>query len=202
MGFFSNHPAQSSLDNPNESLIFVSMPVLQGDKVSLRALEPTDIDLLFEWENNTEVWNISNTIAPFSRFTLEQYITSNQDIFAQKQLRLIICNLSDGEIVGCVDLFDFDPINHRLGLGILIAEPEYRRKGYAKDALNCVLNYCQGYLECNQVYCNIMSGNEASVRLFEMAGFVQVGIKKEWVRQGDKYEDELLYQKILRLEKN
>ncbi|UTW60884.1 GNAT family N-acetyltransferase [bacterium SCSIO 12741] len=176
------------------------MPVLQGHKVSLRALEPTDIDLLFEWENNTEVWKISNTITPFSRFTLEQYITSNHDIFAHKQLRLVIC-IQD-QAIGCVDLFDFDPINHRVGIGILIADEEQRQKGFAADALNCLLDYCREYLDCHQVYCNIMEENKASVYLFEKAGFVLAGTKKDWVRQGDTYVNELLYQKILGLEEN
>jgi len=65
--------------------------MLEGKNLKLRALEPSDIDLLYEWENNEKLWYLSNTITPFSRFTLEQYIlNSHQDIYTTKQLRLMI----------------------------------------------------------------------------------------------------------------
>ncbi|RLC22496.1 MAG: N-acetyltransferase, partial [Deltaproteobacteria bacterium] len=80
----------------------------------LRALEPTDVDVLFEWENNEKLWHLSNTITPFSRFTMEQYIlNAHQDIYTTKQLRLMIDKKEpDGNNpIGSIDLFDFDPTN-------------------------------------------------------------------------------------------
>jgi len=61
-----------------------------GTKIKLRAIEPSDIDLLHKWENDRSIWSVSNTITPFSRKDIEEYITSIRDIYADKQLRLII----------------------------------------------------------------------------------------------------------------
>ena len=87
--------------------------MLEGKNLKLRALEPSDVDFLFEWENDEKLWHLSNTIAPFSRFVLEQYIlNSHQDIFTNKQLRLMI-DLKNGDNnypIGSIDLFDFDPV--------------------------------------------------------------------------------------------
>ena len=46
--------------------------MLTGKNLTLRALEPSDVDFFYEWENNEKLWHLSNTITPFSRFTLEQ----------------------------------------------------------------------------------------------------------------------------------
>ena len=169
---------------------------LQGDHISLRAIEPADIELLYNWENDTENWKVSNTQTPFSRFVLEQYITSaHQDIYTVKQLRLMICNV-DNKVVGCIDLFDFEPNHQRAGLGILIAEKSDRRKGYASEALNILIQYCFSSLNLHQLYCNITKDNEASVVLFQKHGFLITGIKKQWIRESGLFKDELLLQKI------
>ena len=169
---------------------------LQGQQVSLRAIEPEDIDILYQWENDTENWNVSNTQTPFSRFVLEQYIaTAHQDIYNVKQLRLIICD-SANKPVGCIDLFDFEPNHLRAGIGILIAEKSDRKKGYASEALEILIEYCFLSLNLHQLFCNIGIDNEASVLLFQKHGFQITGIKKQWLREGTAFKDELMLQRV------
>lgn len=72
-------------------------------------------------ENDTDVWKVSNTIAPFSKYILRQFIENQKyDIYETKQLRLIIEALETQKPVGTIDLFDIDPYNLRAGVGILI----------------------------------------------------------------------------------
>ena len=169
---------------------------LQGQNILLRAIEPEDIDILYKWENDAENWNISNTQTPFSRFVLEQYIaTAHQDIYNVKQLRLMICDI-ERKAVGSIDLFDFDPNHMRAGIGILIAERSDRKKGYASEALEILIEYCFLSLNLHQLYCNIGIENEASVLLFQKHGFRIAGIKKEWLREGTVFKDELILQRI------
>jgi diamine N-acetyltransferase len=169
---------------------------LKGQNITLRALEPSDIDVLYAWENDTENWHVSNTQTPFSRFVLEQYITSShEDIYTAKQLRLIICD-KENTPVGSIDLFDFDPNNFRAGVGILVADKEDRRKGYASEALGLLIAYCFETLHLHQIYCNITTDNESSILLFQKHGFQITGIKKQWIRTGDEFKDELLLQLI------
>lgn len=172
------------------------MTVIIGKQVFLRALEPSDIDLLYEWENNVDVWNISDTVQPFSRFNLEKYVSSPQDIYTQHQLRLMICEINTKETIGCVDLFDFSPLHNRVGCGILIAEHDHREKGYARDAINLTVDHCFNFLDCHQVYCNILEDNFKSINLFENQGFKRIGLKKDWINKNGKYQNEYLYQKV------
>lgn len=167
---------------------------MTGKNIHLRAPEPADIDLLYIWENDETIWHLSNTVEPFSRFALEQYvINATADIYTNKQLRLMIDQNDSGNPVGHIDLFDFDPKNRRAGIGIIIRN-EYRNKGFAGEALALLINYCFDELGLHQLYCNITMENETSIRLFEGAGFKQTGVKKEWIQNKNGWMDELFYQ--------
>ena len=168
-------------------------------EIELRAIEPSDIDLIYQWENDRETWEVSNTLVPFSRHLLEQYIISsvNSDIYSAKQLRLMIdlIELNQKKTIGTIDLFDFDPHHSRAGIGILIASEE-RGKGYAKLALKELIIYAFSTLQIHQLYCNINIKNQQSMKLFTDAGFQCIGVKKDWLRIQNEYVDECLLQLI------
>ena len=165
--------------------------------ISLRPLEPEDIDLLYQWENNVEIWEVSNTKTPFSRHILAQYLQeSAKDIYELKQLRLIIQN-EQNKPVGAIDLFDFEPYHLRAGVGILIHYPAHRKQGYACNALQALSSYALHILGLKQLYANIATDNTGSIQLFEKVGFKQAGIKKDWLKTADGWKDEILFQKIL-----
>lgn len=165
--------------------------------INLRALEPEDLELLYDWENNDSYWTISNTISPFSKFTLKRYLeNSHKTIFETSQLRLMIEHIKDKVTIGTIDIFNFDPFHSRAGLGILIANEKYRRKGYASMSLTCIIDYCFKKLKLHQLYCNILENNCESIDLFKKQGFVQTGIKKGWIKTSDGYLDEYMFQLI------
>jgi diamine N-acetyltransferase len=171
--------------------------------IRLRALEPEDLELLYEWENNDAYWMISNTVAPFSKYTLKRYMeNSHKSIYETGQLRLMIDILAEKKTIGTIDIFDFDPFHKRAGIGILIADEAQRRKGYASMALKCLTDYCFKTLQMHQLYCNILANNCESVDLFSKLGFTQAGIKKEWVKTTDSYLDEHMFQLINKESKN
>lgn len=97
--------------------------------------------------------------------------------------------------IGSIDLFDFDPFHKRAGIGILIDEP-FRRKGFALEALSLLTEYCFHTLNLHQIYCTIGDDNSESIKLFAKAGFVQCGIKKEWLCRNGSWTDELIFQLI------
>ncbi len=170
---------------------------LRYGKIRLRALEPSDIDLLYNWENNTEIWELSNTKTPFSKHILAQYLAeSARDIYETRQLRLIIQNEKQ-EAVGAIDIFDFEPYHQRAGVGILIHNKSDRNKGYASDALTALSDYALEVLGLKQLYASITSENESSIHLFEKAGFEKSGVKKNWIKTISGWKDEVLYQKFL-----
>ncbi|MCK0157205.1 GNAT family N-acetyltransferase [Cellulophaga sp. F20128] len=169
---------------------------LQGEHIYLRAIEPTDLDFLYELENNTSIWEISGTTAPYSKQILELYLrNAYKDIYEAKQLRLCICDITD-TVIGLIDLFDFDPANKKVGLGIIVSEKKNRNKGIGTEALSLVCDYAFNILDAHQVYANVIVSNTASIHLFEKLNFKAVGVKKDWIFAHGAFKDEILYQKI------
>ncbi len=170
---------------------------LEGRLTRLRALESGDAEAMYAWENDTAVWPVSGTLAPFSRHQIEQFIAEQSfDIFQTRQQRLIIETLA-GDSVGAVDLFEVDPLHRRAGIGILIYGAANRRCGYASDALATLCRYAREVLGLHQLWCNVGAENEASRRLFLRAGFTEIGRKRDWQWQFDGWHDELMMQRIL-----
>jgi diamine N-acetyltransferase len=172
---------------------------LTGKNLRLRALEPGDVDLLYTWENDPAIWKASNTLTPFSRFQIEEYVINGQhDLFAAKQLRLMIDLAEPGHAIksiGTIDMFDFDPVHRRAGLGILIRE-EFRDRGFGRETMEIFIPYAFDTLSLHQLYCNISSDNLASLHMFEKLGFKKCGIKKDWNLHGRKWQDECMFQLI------
>lgn len=170
---------------------------IKGERIVLRAVEPQDIDVMYGIENDIHNWGVSGTTAPFSRYLLERFVESQSvDIHTSRQLRLMITKADNNTVVGIIDIFDFDPYNHRAGVGIIIIEG-YRAQGYAKDALALLHGYCLDILQMHQLWCDVEASNEASLKLFRGLGYCEVGRKREWQYVNGSYQDEILMQKIL-----
>lgn len=173
------------------------MEILQNKDIELRAPEPEDLEILYSWENDPSIWQVSNTLTPISKFVLKKYLeNAGKDIYEMKQLRLIIQLRESKKPIGAIDLFDFDPFHNRAGIGILIAVEEERKKGYATQALETLVRYCFQVLKLHQLYCNISKDNQDSIGLFAGSGFVISGIKLDWLARDNSYVDELFLQHI------
>ncbi|MBO5465185.1 MAG: GNAT family N-acetyltransferase [Alistipes sp.] len=172
---------------------------IEGSICRLRALEPSDLEVMYGWENDVDLWQMNGATAPFSRHQLSSLIAEQQyDIYATRQLRLVVETEIDGQsrAVGAVDLFEFNPQNRRAGVGIIISA-EYQRRGYALDALRCIENYAREVLMLHQLWCSVAANNTPSLRLFDKAGYRQCGERRDWILTTDGALSEILMQKIL-----
>ena len=166
------------------------------DIVTLRAMEPEDLDLLYRIENDTKLWDVGCTNVPYSRFTLHNYIADcMNDIYTDKQLRLIIEN-TNGDVVGIIDLMNFEPRHMRAELGIVIMS-RYRRKGYATAAIRKIISYSRNILHIHQLYAFVSADNNASEKLFASPGFTKSSILTDWLYKDGDFDDAILMQFFL-----
>ena len=172
--------------------------LLEGARCRLRAVEEHDIDYIQRAENDPSVWEVSGTVAPYSRYSIGNFVAEQQaGIYATHQLRLMIERTDDGRRVGMVDLFDFDPVNLRAGVGILICDAADRRRGYASEALGLLCDYARTVLRLHQLWCGVDATNRASLALFRRAGFRRTGRRRDWRLTSGGWHDEMEMQKIL-----
>lgn len=173
---------------------------LEGELIRLRAVEPEDAELIHTWENDPDVWAVSGTTEPFSHEQIRQFVErqlQGGDLFRTGQLRLMIEVPERSRTIGTLDLFEYDPLHGRAGLGILIYDAEQRGRGYATDAVETLCRYAREGLRMHQLWCNVGADNAASLGLFRKLGFREVGTKRDWLWTPDGYRDEILFQKIL-----
>lgn len=166
---------------------------IKDDTITLRCAEPEDAELIYRWENDRDIWRVSGTHVPYTRFQIEQFLLSNNDLFSLKQLRLMIDLNETRESIGCIDIFDYDGINLRAGIGILI-EKAFRRQGFAKSALALCTEYLFNELLLHQVYCSIDEANPESQQLFLGQGFELCGKRKDWLKTSEGFLDVIEYQ--------
>lgn len=161
--------------------------------VVLRAMEPEDLDLLYQIENDTKLWNIGLTNVPYSRYVLHDYIaTSSGDIYTDKQVRLIIEN-EEHQTIGLVDIMNFNPQNRRAEMGIVVQEA-FRQKGYGKDAIQKVIRYAKEVLHLHQLYVVVNSSQKLTIGLFLRMGFKGTCQLTDWLYDGEVYHDATLLQ--------
>lgn len=165
---------------------------IKNDILALRSAEPGDAEQIYLWENDRDIWRISGTHVPYSRFQIEQFLLGDNDLPSQKQIRLMI-DLPNRQTIGCIDIFDYDAFNSRAGLGILI-DKAFRQQGYAKAALALCTEYLFKDVMLHQVYCSIDACNTESQKLFLGQGFALCGQRKDWIRTAEKYIDVYEYQ--------
>ena len=165
--------------------------------VILRAMEPEDLDTRYKIENNQELWAVSATNVPYSRFALHEYVETNtNDIYADKQVRLMIDN-DAGETVGIIDLMNFSPQHSRAEVGIVIMKP-HRQKGYATAAMEKLVAYARQTLHLHQLFLVTECDNENCLLLFEKLGFEKTALLKQWLQQKEGvYKDACLMQLFL-----
>ncbi|OWP64807.1 GNAT family N-acetyltransferase [Hymenobacter amundsenii] len=171
--------------------------MLQSDLLTLRPLEADDLEFLYQLENDPAVWGVSDTLAPVSRHVLRLYLDNAAvDFFEVRQLRLVLQDQASGAAVGTLDLFGFEPLHQRAGVGITVLAA-HRQRGYARAALELLLPYARQVLRLHQLSCTIGADNEASLRLFAAAGFERVGVRREWLRTAEGWQDAVEMQCLL-----
>ena len=160
-----------------------AVKTLPSATVTLRALEPDDLEFLFQLENDPDLWAASDVLpAPVSRHALRDYLRHAAASLAEVgQMRLVI-SLEDSQAVGTLDLFDYSALHQRAGVGITVLR-RARRQGYAQAALAQLLPYARQALRLHQLYCTVAADNRASISLFKKAGFRRVGVRHDWLRE-------------------
>jgi len=162
--------------------------------IRLRAMEPEDLDLLYRIENDVELWDVGPTNVPYSRYLLHDYIANTtNDIFADRQVRMIIER--DGQVVGMLDLTNFDPKHQRAEVGLVVERP-FRRRGIALTALARIERYARATLHLRQLYAVIAAGNTPARLLFGAAGYEEVACLPQWLASASGYQDAVIVQRL------
>jgi diamine N-acetyltransferase len=160
--------------------------VIAAGEHRLRALEPEDVALLYDWENRSEEWWLGAQLAPVSRAALERFALGDHDVFREGQIRLMLSHGPD--TVAALDLYDVNFRHRRAGVGVVVAAHR-REEGHGRVGLELLSAYALQHLGLHQIYAEIPADHSPSLALFEAAGFTPFATLPDWIRVGEGWRD-------------
>lgn len=170
--------------------------IIHGDKVILRAVEETDNAMLLSLINDPDTeMMLGGSSWPVSE--VEQLKWFEHQERSRDVLRCIVALQEDGKAIGTIILSDIDQKNATGHIHIKMSKDGGRGKGYGTDAVNTMVQYAFEELRLNCIYANILSYNEASIKLFERCGFRRDGILRQRVFKKGQFYDLLYYSRLI-----
>lgn len=171
---------------------------MQGDLVTLRAIERDDVPTLFAWDQEWDTWpEVSDqAYVPKSvEEALKAFDGEEESPYRSGDSFVPFAIEVDEELVGSVCLWGVDLHNRRAHLGIGLSASA-RGRGYGTDAIKVVLRYAFEHRGLHRVQLEVLTDNAAAIRAYEKTGFVVDGRMREsaWVRGA--FVDEL-YMSVL-----
>ena len=157
--------------------------------VTLRARTEDDADVLFRLAADLATFEERSpgSPAPLSRAAFDA--RSAADVESAGNVRFVI--EVDGLAVGSVSLFDQDDLVRHAEIGIVLL-PEARGRGIGTEAIAQVVEFAFVRRNLRRLHLQAISSNTGAIRVYEKAGFVVEGRRREhaWVRGA--YEDIVL----------
>lgn len=161
----------------------------QGEKIRLRGIEPSDAEIFFKWNMDSERARALDFVWPPISLEL---VKQQMEAQSKKQLEndcfhWVIEDLEHTPL-GSISTHHCNPRDGTFSFGIDIA-PEHRRKGYASEAILLVLKYYFEELRYQKVTVPITSYNEVSLKLHKHLGFIEEGRLRRTVYTRGQYFD-------------
>lgn len=168
------------------------------NKVTLRALEPEDLELLYTIENDTEVWEVSSSRVNYSKFAIKKYLAEQpQEIAVAGEVRLAITDRDSKKAIGVIDLTNYSATNRSAEIGISLLKSE-RGKGYGQAAIKEIEQYAKAHLNMRMLYAYTSADStSAGKNLFLACKYIPVATLPEWYFSNGEYIDLTIFKKNL-----
>lgn len=169
--------------------------LIYGEKIVLRVVEEADNAMLLSLINDPDTeMMLGGSSWPVSE--AEQLKWFEHQERSRDVLRCIVALQENEKAIGTIILSDIDQKNAIGHIHIKMSKDGGRGKGYGTDAVNTMVQYAFEELRLNCIYANILSYNEASIKLFERCGFKRDGVLRQRVFKKGRFVDMLAYSKV------
>jgi RimJ/RimL family protein N-acetyltransferase len=165
-------------------------PLLRGELVYLRALEPEDAEHIHAWYSHADTARLMGEW-PRSLARRRADAESAAGEAGRDWFAFVICLLEDDRPIGRTDIFEIDRHNGSAGFGLAIGEHDLRGRGLGTDAVNALVDFCFGQLRLERVWLVTDSVNERAQHVYEKAGFVHEGRLRRAFFQDGIWQDDI-----------
>lgn len=169
---------------------FSVKPVLTGAKTILRPFTAADADGMWEIIQDPEV--VRFTFEPSTELTPE-FVRSFYGARATvpDRLDLAVTDAATGELLGEVVLYEWDPGARSCTFRTLIG-PRGRGRGIGTEATRLIVGHGFGELGLHRIELQAWGTNHRALRVYEKAGFVVEGVRREVRSRDGEWTDEVI----------
>lgn len=165
--------------------------MIKGKKVTLRAIEESDLELLHKWSNDESIskmlggWNFPSSKQDQQKWFNSLNLKSNNQRFAIDAPGL--------GLIGIANLVDVNWKDRNGFHGMLLGDKNIRGKGYGVDTIMTVVKYAFEELGLNRLDGSIIEYNEASLAAYtRKCGWkIEGRVRKSYFRE-NKYWDKII----------
>ncbi|MFJ7285682.1 GNAT family N-acetyltransferase [Pseudomonas sp. NPDC099000] len=152
------------------------MDTLDGQRITLRALQPSDADALVNAARDGELWNLTVTVVP-SPTTVDSYLKKALDgREAGTVLPFVIVLKETGEVIGSTRFWKIDRLNRKLEIGSSWISARWQKTFVNTEAKYLMLRYAFCVLDCVRVQFTTDENNQKSRNAILRLGAQQEGI--------------------------
>jgi ribosomal-protein-alanine N-acetyltransferase len=178
------------------NLNFNPFPLLQTQRLWLRALLPTDVQDLHNLRSDTSVLKYLNRPGPSSVSETADFLNKVlAGVESSENIMWGISLLEDHKLMGTIGIWDISTVNFRAQTGYMLL-PQYQRQGYMYEALSSVISYGFDVMHLHTMEANCNPANTASMQLLEKCNFVKEAHFKENYYYDGKFLDSVVYSLI------
>ncbi len=151
---------------------FTPFPVLETERLTLRALNLEDAKAIFGLRTNKEVNEYIDRKVPRNLSEARAFIDKISTLAENnKGIFWVIASKSTNELMGTIGLRNFEDEDDYAEIGYEI-NPDYQERGYMSEAFKPVLEYGFQNLELKTIEAFTHKNNTASIALLEKLNFV------------------------------
>ena len=173
-----------------------SMPRLLNPPVLLRAFEARDAGLVASVAGDPLIPLITTVPASGSQDDVDAYLQRQHErLSTGAGYSFAIADHDSDEAVGQIGLWTSQIDTGHASTGYWIA-PQYRRRGYARAALQALTTWACGLEDVTRLHLFVEPWNEGSWKAAEACGYQREGLLRSWQQVGDNYRDMYVYSVI------
>lgn len=174
-------------------MIIDAKRVLRGDRVALTPLKFDHIYKHFEWNNDPELNHLDSEL-PYHEESFGEFKKRFERMVFQPPAHSQDFEiLADDTVIGVAYVVDISEHNRHCLIGITIGNRAYWGKGYGREAMDLVLDYCFNELGMHRVAAETFEYNMGWKRLVQGSGFQLEGTEREYLFRDEAYWDKEIY---------
>ena len=167
--------------------IFLNIPTLQTERLSLRAMHPIDAEDMFDYASRADLtryllWSPHKNIAytkDYLRYIQSRYALGDFYDWA-------VIEHESRRMIGTCGFTRIDTENDSAEIGYVL-NPDFHGRGYALEAAKKVIEFGFLTLGLNRIEARFMQGNDASLRVMEKLGMSFEGYHRDAIYVKGEY---------------